>query len=231
MPENRPPAGISTGAAWISARRSCGSASHISKATCARRHLPRAGSAPDATLEFLSMSRSRRACRIRWSSTGGPIAGRAALPSILPAANWLPLAATDKSIEVRQHLEIVCQRQGAWRTVWSAHRRSRCYGAPPFRSRGVRSQRQPGSLENALLSIASYLGQLVNTLDPAMLVIGGGIGGNPAINSRLATLTRPFIFADPGAGPADCSRNVRRQCLCDRHRCLGQQGRRASRRA
>jgi glucokinase len=51
-------------------------------------------------------------------------------------------------------------------------------------------------LENSLLSIASYLGQLINILDPSVMVIGGGIGGNPAINARLGELTRPFIFAD-----------------------------------
>jgi glucokinase len=28
------------------------------------------------------------------------------------------------------------------------------------------------------------------------MVIGGGIGSNPAINKRLGELTRPFIFAD-----------------------------------
>ena len=51
-------------------------------------------------------------------------------------------------------------------------------------------------LENSLLSIASYLGQLINILDPAIMVIGGGIGSNPEINKRLGELTRPFIFAD-----------------------------------
>ncbi len=52
-------------------------------------------------------------------------------------------------------------------------------------------------VRNALLSIASYLGQLINTLDPERLVIGGGIGGNPVINRRLAEMTREFIWADP----------------------------------
>ena len=51
-------------------------------------------------------------------------------------------------------------------------------------------------LENSLLSIASYMGQLINILDPAIMVIGGGIGSNPEINTRLGELTRPFIFAD-----------------------------------
>ncbi|AOF92559.1 ROK family protein [Sinorhizobium sp. RAC02] len=49
---------------------------------------------------------------------------------------------------------------------------------------------------NGLLSLASYLGQLVNTLDPAVLVLGGGIGSDPKVTPRLAALTRPFIWAD-----------------------------------
>jgi len=48
----------------------------------------------------------------------------------------------------------------------------------------------------ALLSLASYLGQLINTLDPAVLVLGGGIGSDPAVTPRLAALTRDFIWAD-----------------------------------
>ncbi len=49
---------------------------------------------------------------------------------------------------------------------------------------------------NALLSLASYLGQLINTLDPALLVLGGGIGSDPKVTPRLAALTREFIWAD-----------------------------------
>ena len=48
----------------------------------------------------------------------------------------------------------------------------------------------------ALLSLASYLGQLINTLDPAVLVLGGGIGSDPKVTPRLAALTRDFIWAD-----------------------------------
>lgn len=48
----------------------------------------------------------------------------------------------------------------------------------------------------ALLSLASYLGQLINTLDPAVLVLGGGIGSDPEVTPRLAALTREFIWAD-----------------------------------
>jgi glucokinase len=51
-------------------------------------------------------------------------------------------------------------------------------------------------LENALLSTASHLGQLVNILDPSMLVLGGGMGLDPSINARLGELVRPFIFAE-----------------------------------
>ncbi len=51
-------------------------------------------------------------------------------------------------------------------------------------------------VSNALLSLASYLGQLINTLDPAIMVLGGGIGSDPAVTPRLATLTRSFIWAE-----------------------------------
>lgn len=49
---------------------------------------------------------------------------------------------------------------------------------------------------DALLSLASYLGQLINTLDPAVLVLGGGIGSDPKVTPRLAALTRDFIWAE-----------------------------------
>jgi glucokinase len=52
----------------------------------------------------------------------------------------------------------------------------------------------------ALLSLASYVGQLVNILDPDRVVIGGGIGGDPAVNRRLADLIRQFIWADAARG-------------------------------
>jgi len=51
-------------------------------------------------------------------------------------------------------------------------------------------------VETALVSTASYLGLIVNMLDPAMMVIGGGMGGDAVINARLARLARPFIFGD-----------------------------------
>lgn len=51
-------------------------------------------------------------------------------------------------------------------------------------------------VSGALLSLASYLGQLINTLDPAVLVLGGGIGSDPKVTPRLAALTRGFIWAD-----------------------------------
>ena len=37
---------------------------------------------------------------------------------------------------------------------------------------------------------------MINILDPAIMVIGGGVGSNPEINKRLGELTRSFIFAD-----------------------------------
>ncbi|MGF6175236.1 ROK family protein [Ensifer sp. 4252] len=66
---------------------------------------------------------------------------------------------------------------------------------------------------DALLSLASYLGQLVNTLDPEILILGGGIGGDPSVNERLASLTRPFIWAD-GARDLPIIRSVLGDTAC-----------------
>jgi glucokinase len=60
----------------------------------------------------------------------------------------------------------------------------------------ARDPRAAKMVSNALLSLASYLGQLINTLDPAVLVLGGGIGSDPKVTPRLAALTRQFIWAE-----------------------------------
>ena len=101
----------------------------------------------------------------------------------------------DKDVEVRQHLEVFASGRGM------GERYARLSGRHDATARDLveaaRSDPQAANLlEDALLSIASYLGQLVNILDPAIMVIGGGVGGNPDINRRLGVLTRPFIFAD-----------------------------------
>lgn len=98
-------------------------------------------------------------------------------------------------IEVRQHVEVFASGKGM------GERYGAMIGDPKTTARDLfhAAKSDPQArllLENSLLSIASYLGQLVNILDPSMMVIGGGIGSNPDINARLAELTRPFIFAD-----------------------------------
>jgi glucokinase len=51
-------------------------------------------------------------------------------------------------------------------------------------------------VDDAVSALASYLGQLINTLDPAALVIGGGIGTRPDVFERLDVLIREFIWSD-----------------------------------
>lgn len=101
----------------------------------------------------------------------------------------------DKDIEVRQHVEVFASGKGM------GERYGALIGDPGATARdlfdAVKSDpRARTLLENSLLSIASYLGQLINILDPAIMVVGGGVGSNPDINKRLGELTRPFIFAD-----------------------------------
>jgi glucokinase len=101
----------------------------------------------------------------------------------------------DNDIEVRQHIEVFASGKGM------GERYGKLVGKPEATARDLfdaakSDPRANTLLENSLLSIASYLGQLINILDPAIMVIGGGVGSNPDINKRLAKLTRPFIFAD-----------------------------------
>jgi glucokinase len=101
----------------------------------------------------------------------------------------------DKDIEVRQHVEVFASGKGM------GERYGALIGDPNASARDLieaagSDPRAKKLLENSLLSIASYMGQLINILDPRIMVIGGGIGGNPDINKRLGELTRPFIFAD-----------------------------------
>jgi glucokinase len=101
----------------------------------------------------------------------------------------------DKDVEVRQHIEVFASGKGM------GERYGALVGKADATARDLivaakSDTRASKLLENSLLSIASYMGQLINILDPAILVIGGGVGSNPEINKRLGELTRPFIFAD-----------------------------------
>jgi glucokinase len=101
----------------------------------------------------------------------------------------------NKDIELRQHVEVFASGKGM------GERYSALTGKPGTTARDLfdaakSDTRASKLLENSLLSIASYMGQLINILDPEILVIGGGVGSNPEINKRIGELTRPFIFAD-----------------------------------
>ena len=50
-------------------------------------------------------------------------------------------------------------------------------------------------LEQATLATASYLGQLVNMLDPQAIVLAGGLGTAPAYADRVRSRIPEFIFA------------------------------------
>ena len=50
-------------------------------------------------------------------------------------------------------------------------------------------------VDDAVSSVASYIGQLINILDPAALVIGGGIGTRAEVFERLRVRIRQHIWA------------------------------------
>jgi glucokinase len=55
----------------------------------------------------------------------------------------------------------------------------------------------PGArlVDQATTAMASYLGQLVNILDPHAVIIGGGLGRAPRYFEALEKKTRPFIWS------------------------------------
>ena len=126
---------------------------------------------------------------------GRPYGGARGFAIHFAGSELVAFTGPDKDIEVRQHLEIFASGKGL------GERYGALIGDPGATARqlfeaSATDPRAAKLLENGLLSIASYLGQLINMLDPAMLILGGGVGSNPAINARLGELTRPFIFAD-----------------------------------
>lgn len=100
-----------------------------------------------------------------------------------------------EDIEVRQNVEVFASGKGM------GERYGALIGDADASARDLieaadTNPRAKKLLDNSLLTTASYLGQLINILDPSMMVIGGGIGSNRGINKRLGELIRPFIFAD-----------------------------------
>ena len=130
---------------------------------------------------------------------GKPYGGARGYAIHFAGAELVAWAGPDQDVEVRQHVEVFASGKGM------GERYGRLVGKPDATARDLfeaakSDPRANKLLENSLLSIASYLGQLINILDPAIMVIGGGVGSNPEINTRLGALARPFIFADLARG-------------------------------
>jgi glucokinase len=53
-------------------------------------------------------------------------------------------------------------------------------------------------VEEAAAALGYVLAVLVNALDPELLVIGGGLGGEPSFRERIAAVVRSSV-ADPSA--------------------------------
>jgi len=126
---------------------------------------------------------------------GKPYGGARGYAIHFAGAELVAWTGPDKDIEVRQHVEVFASGKGL------GERYAALVGDPSASARDLieaaaSNQRAKKLLDNALLSIASYLGQLINILDPQIMVLGGGIGSNPVITERLGELVRPFIFAD-----------------------------------
>lgn len=126
---------------------------------------------------------------------GKPYGGARGFAIHFAGSELVAWSGPDSDAEVRQHIEIFASGKGLGER-WGA-----LIGKPDATARDLfeAAQSDPRAArmrDNALLSIASYMGQLINILDPSMMVIGGGLGSNPDINARLGELTRPFIFAD-----------------------------------
>ncbi|MEQ1941642.1 ROK family protein [Mesorhizobium sp. VNQ89] len=126
---------------------------------------------------------------------GKPYGGARGFAIHFAGAELVAWAGENKDIEVRQHIEVFASGKGM------GERYGKLIGDPTATARDLFEAAKSDAdarllVDNSLLSIASYLGQLINILDPSMMVIGGGIGGNPEVNTRLGELVRPFIFAD-----------------------------------
>jgi len=130
---------------------------------------------------------------------GKPYGGARGFAIHFAGAELVAWTGPGKDIEVRQHIEVFASGKGMGERYGKLIGKSDATALDLFDA--TKSDPRANKLmENSLLSIASYLGQLINILDPAIMVIGGGVGSNPEINKRLGELTRPFIFADLARG-------------------------------
>lgn len=126
---------------------------------------------------------------------GKPYAGARGYAIHFAGSELVAWTGPDKDIEVRQHIEVFASGKGLGERYGELIGRQDATAHSLIKASASDANARK-LLENSLLSIASYLGQLINILDPSIMVLGGGIGSNPAINGRLGELVRPFIFAD-----------------------------------
>ncbi len=126
---------------------------------------------------------------------GNPYGGARGFAIHFASSDLVAWAGPDRDSEVRQNLETFAGGK-ALGERFAALRSDPSMTARDLAEAARTDPQARALLENALLSTASHLGQLVNILDPSMLVIGGGMGLDPSINARLGELVRPFIFAE-----------------------------------
>ena len=126
---------------------------------------------------------------------GKPYGGERGFAIHFSGSELVAWTGPNKDVEVRYHLEVFASGKGMGERYGMLIGKPDATAVDLFQAT-TSDPRAKTLLENSLLSIASYLGQLINILDPAIMVIGGGVGCNPEINKRLGELTRPFIFAD-----------------------------------
>ncbi|HEV7310572.1 ROK family protein [Ensifer sp.] len=126
---------------------------------------------------------------------GTPYAGARGFAIHFSGSDLVTFAGEGRDQEVRHNLELFASGKALGERYGRVIGREDTSALQLFEAE-AKDPRAARMVADALVSLASYLGQLVNTLDPAKLILGGGIGGDPAVNARLAALTRPFIWAD-----------------------------------
>ncbi|HEV7322176.1 MAG TPA: ROK family protein [Ensifer sp.] len=126
---------------------------------------------------------------------GTPYAGARGFAIHFSGSDLVVFAGESQDQEVRHNLELFASGKALGERYSRMIGRADASALQLFEAEAS-DPRAARMVADALSSLASYLGQLVNTLDPTILILGGGIGGDPAVNARLAALTRPFIWAE-----------------------------------
>jgi glucokinase len=126
---------------------------------------------------------------------GRPYGGARGYAIHFAGAELVAFTGPEEDVEVRQHIEVFASGKGLGER-WARVSANPAATARDLFAAEASDPRAAAIVDNALLAIASYLGQLANILDPAIMVLGGGIGSSPPICGRLSRLVRPFIFAD-----------------------------------